>query len=592
MNKPSHQGPVGRTGREHRLLRALYLGALVLLALFLWSTYTTYARYLSASRNIRNSNAVLHELDAMVSGLKDAHIGVHGYLLTRDSTFLRPFRNARPVVEASIGRLDSMDRSEMTGMGLATIRDLGRELLDDLEGLARLGDWAGPVMQGAGAAHLERAGQLMDRLREEHGRLASAIGRERDSNLAAQRNLQPDTPLMLAVFSVLAILATALLFLRLFRALAKAAKAEEEVKRRVEELDREVGTRQFAERSLRRVLDTSPSAIMAFRTIRGPKGEVADFECILSNSESDRIYGQQDGKVVGKRLLATLPWIAQTGAYEALRQVVETGRPHEDSLESLYHPGTWIHVHAVRLLDGFVITISDITEARRARNLLAESDRLAITGGIARTIAHEVRNPLTNLHMALEQMLDELEPAVREEVKPFSDILMRNMNRISKLITDLLESSRPKELDLQPCNVRTLLEEAVASVQDRLDLLEMKAVVEVADAVPGVMADPALMSVALTNLCVNAIEAMEKGRGRLVLKGWAERGRVLASISDNGKGISPENIQRLFQAFFSGHSGGMGLGLTSARSILNAHQVHLDVESAVGEGTTFTLTFP
>ena len=70
--------------------------------------------------------------------------------------------------------------------------------------------------------------------------------------------------------------------------------------------------------------------------------------------------------------------------------------------------------------------------------------------------------------------------------------------------------------------------------------------------------------------------------------GWQLR----ISVADNGKGIPEENIQRLFQAFYSGRTGGMGLGLTNARTILNAHGVHMDVKSTVGEGTTFLLTFP
>src|SRR5690606_25730894 len=132
----------------------------------------------------------------------------------------------------------------------------------------------------------------------------------------------------------------------------------------------------------------------------------------------------------------------------------------------------------------------------------------------------------------------------------------------------------------------------ILSVQDRVDLLEMRMEVEVEEGVGEVMADPAMIAVALTNLCINAIEAMAEGDGCLRLKAAKRGGRVRISVIDNGKGIAEENIQRLFQAFYSGGPGGMGLGLTAARTILKAHAVRRDVESTLGEGTTFTLTFP
>ncbi|MBS1937288.1 MAG: CHASE3 domain-containing protein [Bacteroidetes bacterium] len=584
--------PLRYSNRERRVLRLLYAVTLAVLVLFLLITARTFFRYSTANRHIRDSNAVLQELEALVSGLKDAQIGVRGYMLTGDTAFARPFQLAQPMVAASMHRLDSLQRAGATNLDLAPIQDLSRKVLKSIQDqfLAQRG--LPPGLHGRGKAQMGQTRDLMERIRAEQGQLATALNKVRNRNLGDERSLQPDTPLMLLIYSVLTILATGLLFWRLVTALTKADKAEAEVQRKVDELNKEVRTREFAERSLKRVLDSSPSAIMAFRSIRDAKGRVTDFEWHLANQESERIFAPGGGGLVGQRLLVQMPWVREAGLYEAFLDVVETGEPYEATRQSVLRADTWIHVHALRLLDGFVVTISDISDTRRAEQLLAEADRLAITGGIARTIAHEVRNPLTNLHMALEQMLDELQPGVREEIKPYSEILQRNMHRISKLITDLLESSKPKELDKQPCAVQGLLETAVASVQDRLGLRKMQARVEVSPGVQSVLADPEMMGIALTNLCVNAIEAMEEGAGRLLLSADLHRGHVRIRVVDNGKGIPGEDIRRLFHAFYSGRSGGMGLGLTSARTIFNAHGVHVDVESTVGEGTTFVLTFP
>ena len=573
-------------------MRALYAGAVILLVTLLVVTVRTFERYSSANTSIRESNAVLQALETMVSGLKDAQIGVQGYMLTHDTGFVQPFRLAQPTVEGSIRQLDSLERAGILRKDLGDIQDLSRKLLKLIQDqfLAERSSMIG--VQAGEEDQLRRSRELMDRIRMEHERLTVDLERVRNRDLSTERSLKPDTPLMLLVFSILAIIASGALFWRLFRALAKAEKAEAEIQRKVEQLNQEVRTREFAERSLKRVLDSSPSAIMAFRSVRDDDGRVVDFEWVLANKESERIYGHGTGPLIGKRLLEHLPYMIGTGLYQAFDEVVETGAPYEGDLQSIFRPEVWLHMHALRLLDGFVVTITDISETRRARELLAEGDRLAITGGIARTVAHEVRNPLTNLHMALEQMLEELSPETRNDVRLYTEILHRNMHRISKLITDLLETSKPKELDRRPCDVTAMLNASVAAVKDRLDLLSMSVDVQVAPQLEMVSADPEMLVIALTNLCVNAIEAMEEGKGLLELKAAMYQGHVRLTVADNGRGIPEENIQRLFQAFYSGRTGGMGLGLTNARTILNAHGVHMDVKSIVGEGTTFTLTFP
>jgi signal transduction histidine kinase len=584
--------PVQRSLQERRLLRLLYIGTIGLLAVFLLATVRTFEKYSTANKEVRENNAVLQELASMVSGLKDAQTGAWGYILTHDTSFMVPFNLAQPAVERSILRLDSLTRAGASTPDLHAVQAMARQMLKQIQEqfLAEHGSDVG--VQAGERGQLEKSRALMDRIRAEHARLALDLEGMRDANLHEERSLEPDTPVMLLVYAVLAILATSLLFWRLFRALAKAERAEVEILRKVDELNKEVRTREFAERSLKRVLDTSPNAIMAFRSVRDKVGRIVDFEWILANRECLAMYAHGNEQLIGKHLLDQLPWVRKTDWFEGFIAVVESGVPLELDQHAEYRPGTWHHVRAVRLLDGLVVTVTDISETRRAQDLLAEEDRLAITGGIARTIAHEVRNPLTNLNMALEQMLEELTPEVREDLKPFSDILRRNMQRIGKLITDLLESSKTRELNKRPCDVHTLLLNAAGSVRDRLDLLHMQCEVKTAEGLANVLADPEMFGVALTNLCINAVEAMEEGRGHLRLTADMHKDHVRICVQDNGKGIEERNIQDLFRAFYSGRSGGMGLGLTSARTILNAHGVHIDVKSAVGQGTTFALTFP
>ena len=238
-----------------------------------------------------------------------------------------------------------------------------------------------------------------------------------------------------------------------------------------------------------------------------------------------------------------------------------------------------------------MITFTDITEQKRAQEINAEADRIALTGQITRTVAHEVRNPLTNIHLAMEQLQEEVND--REETAgPFFQIVDRNLKRIGTLINGMLESSRKRELTLAPCRMEDIVESTIRQVEDRLALKQMKSEVHVDAGLPEVMVDRDLLNLAISNIAVNAVEAMEPGRGLLTMRAYKHGEDVLLEIEDNGRGIPPQNINRLFEPFYSSRPGGLGLGLTTTRTILNSHQIKLDVRSSVGEGTTFTLRFP
>lgn len=583
---------LGEGVEERKLLKWLYAGTLVLLAIVLFATYRNLVSYSDTNDDIRRINGALHELENITSGLKDAETGCRGYILTHDTAYMRSFGIAQPKVVRSIHWLDSTARSDPGAVRADTLKMLAREMLKRIQEQL-LSERSSPVgLQGSEQDHMAANRVLMDRIRSDQERLVAELDLRRDRLLEEERTTKPTAPAMLLTYAGLAIIATALLFWRLFRALRKAEEAEAEIQRRMEQLDREVRTREFAERSLKRVLDSSPSGIMAFRSVRDGRGLIVDFEWLLVNKKGEEMVERPAEELIGRRLLDRVPAMGESDLFQHYAAVVESGDPYIAERTSYMREGMWLSIHAVRLLDGLVVTFTDISERKRAQELLAEGDRLALTGRIARTIAHEVRNPLTNLHMALEQLLDEVGPEKAAAAEPFADILQRNMHRISKLITDLLESSKPRDLHLEPCAVDALLHEAVATVRDRIALQHMQVTVDVPDGLPRVMTDREMILVALTNLCINAVEAMEPAKGELRLSARAEHDRVQLRVEDNGKGIAPENIERLFQAFYSGRTGGMGLGLTTARTILHAHGVHIDVESAVGSGTSFILTFP
>ena len=236
--------------------------------------------------------------------------------------------------------------------------------------------------------------------------------------------------------------------------------------------------------------------------------------------------------------------------------------------------------------------VRDVTDQKRAQQDLILAEKLTMTGKIARSIAHEVRNPLTNLSLALEQLKDELDTD-SEYVTMFTDIIGRNVDRIGQLITEMLNSSKPRELDRKRQDFNAIVKATIQLVADRIKLKRMRLETTFADSDCIVLLDSDQVKMALLNILVNAVEAMEDGKGVLsVHTSCVEDNRVCVEVSDNGGGISDADRQRLFDPFFTGKSGGMGLGLTATQNIINSHKGSIEVDSTLGQGTTFRLYFP
>lgn len=239
---------------------------------------------------------------------------------------------------------------------------------------------------------------------------------------------------------------------------------------------------------------------------------------------------------------------------------------------------------------GFQGIIHNISEKIKAEKKLAIAEKLGMTGRIARSIAHEVRNPLTNLNLAMEELQDNV--AGDESGEMYVDIIKRNIERINQLITELLNSSKASALDLKYASLNNVLEESIALARDRMKLKGIKISKELDLSLPEVRIDPNRLKVAFLNIIMNAIEAMEENNGTLYINSQHVNEKLVeVRIKDTGKGIDQENLKRLFDPFFTAKHGGMGLGLTTSQNIIASHKGTIEVESEPNEGTTFHITF-
>ncbi|HEU5166384.1 MAG TPA: CHASE3 domain-containing protein [Chitinophagaceae bacterium] len=215
-------------------------------------------------------------------------------------------------------------------------------------------------------------------------------------------------------------------------------------------------------------------------------------------------------------------------------------------------------------------------------------EKFTATGRVARTIAHEVRNPLTNISLAAEQLQ---EMAIQNsESSMLLDMISRNGIRINQLISDLLNATKAIELNIKKTNINKVLDKALEMASDRIDLSQVKVEKKYADNICDVSIDEEKTKIAFLNIIVNAIEAMEKNKGILTLRTKSAGDHCIIEIEDNGNGMDDETLQKLFEPYFTNKSKGNGLGLTNCQNIIMSHRGKIAVQSKVGKGSLFIVT--
>lgn len=233
-------------------------------------------------------------------------------------------------------------------------------------------------------------------------------------------------------------------------------------------------------------------------------------------------------------------------------------------------------------LHGTIIDKTDEQKAEKARIL---NEKMEATARLMRTLAHEVRNPLSSISMATES----IEFSVKdEENKVFLDMIKRNALRINEIISKVLNSARSQEFDLKLNAVQEVIFFAISTITDRAALNSIQINVDISNESFIFPVNFEQLAIAFTNLFVNAIEAMsESPRGELNISFY----NGILTIHDNGIGIDSELQGHLFEPYFTTKKAGVGLGLASTLSILKVHHIGIDVQSNSGQGTVFTLDF-
>lgn len=268
--------------------------------------------------------------------------------------------------------------------------------------------------------------------------------------------------------------------------------------------------------------------------------------------------------------------------------------------ESLVLGGRKIYLHTVRfpLLDhkgqvmGVGVISRDVTEQKRLQRSLIQSEKLAAVGKLAAGIAHEINNPLSGIITFVEDLLIDVDPA--DPVRRDYEVIYREALRCRQIVRDLLDYTRLQHPVRQGIDLNTVIRRAHGLVSKQAAFRNVDFDFRLSAGPVEVHADPGQMQQVILNLVMNAAEAMD-GKGTITIaSGLSGTGRrVFFEVADTGCGIPKDQIEKIFEPFYSTKGArGNGLGLSVVQSIVDQHGGRIHVRSAVGQGTSFRIELP
>ncbi|HVF57468.1 MAG TPA: ATP-binding protein [Pyrinomonadaceae bacterium] len=240
---------------------------------------------------------------------------------------------------------------------------------------------------------------------------------------------------------------------------------------------------------------------------------------------------------------------------------------------------------------GLVITFQDLTDVRAMEETSRRQERLSAVGRVAAGIAHEIRNPLAAMRGSIQVLRSEMSPDSAQA--ELMEIVLRESDRLNRIITDFLTYARPRTVSLADTDLREPLSETFALLRHSPEIGDGQTLEEVLPEEPVyAQADAEGIKQVFWNLARNALKAMpEGGRLRAELQNADDR-RVRITFTDTGRGMSPAQVERLFEPFSSSTTGGTGLGLSIVYQIVRDHGGTINVRSREGHGTTITVELP
>ena len=312
----------------------------------------------------------------------------------------------------------------------------------------------------------------------------------------------------------------------------------------------------------------------------------------LVNSAASRLFGMSGEKLAGMSLhtLTGIPW-------ESITALIEKGLPvyeREYTFSARNGEHIPISISASRIVNeenmrlGYLYLIEDIRERKRVQEQLRRSERLSALGQMAARVAHEIRNPLSSIKGFARFFAEKAPEGGGKEI---AFTMMEEVDRLNRVVTELLDFARPSPLTLKPGDIREVIERAMRLTEDDSRKKGITATFTAPSDLPAISMDFEHLTQVFLNLFINAFQAMSQG-GRLAVTAAIQGSRIAVTISDTGQGMAPDVLKNIFAPYYTTKPAGTGLGLAIVLKILEEHGCEIKVDSTPGRGTTFTLLFP
>jgi two-component system sensor histidine kinase PilS (NtrC family) len=318
-----------------------------------------------------------------------------------------------------------------------------------------------------------------------------------------------------------------------------------------------------------------------------------DNRVLTINEAACEILHSSPEQAVGSPVASVIPGLAEVIAPLAASDALRRG---EISVPREGMPPLVLGVSVSPLSDhanrplGRIVNFQDLTEMREMEKSMQRAERLAVIGGLAAGVAHEIRNPLASISGSIELLTSGI--GGDDDSRALAEIVHREVTRLNTLISELLDYANPRPLAPAEIDVGELVTETLRVFEQDRDFAGVDLVGDIAPGALTIVADPEKLRQVLWNLLRNAAEAARSGgtvKARVTRHGVDG---VEIAVSDNGPGIPSETLDRVFDPFFTTKQGGSGLGLATVQAIVTDHGGSIHATSERGKGATFVVRLP
>ncbi len=347
-------------------------------------------------------------------------------------------------------------------------------------------------------------------------------------------------------------------------------------------------------RSRRLLLDTRAFASELVTSL--PMGIVAVDETakiIYVNETASRFLKKELNEIKDRTASEVLP-----ASLLALHEQVEKGETvleQEMTLSSSNGNAIPVTVTITKIVGaqdnfiGHVFSLKDLSQIRALEREIKQKEKLAAVGILAAGVAHEIRNPLSSIKGYATYFSSLFDP--ESDNKKAANIMAEEVDRVNRVISELLEFARPIPLELKETPIFELVDKALRLIKYEADPANIKIVSTIEPDLPGVAVDKDRLTQVLLNIFINAIQAMKTG-GTLTVNVKTKGNLLLFEVSDTGSGVSSEDQANIFNPYFTTKKQGTGLGLAIAFKIIEGHGGTITIDSVKDKGTTFLISIP